>query len=94
MQNILKAVEKLTNSIEAMVRIPVLEEQKRHPLRCRCGRLFRKIETWVPHWREDHARLAKAYDKKSHHDRISLILEMMRAVKSNNPKPFKVQGLK
>lgn len=80
MKNLMAAITKLTNHIDAMALAGW--NPKPPPLLCRCGRLFRGgMKTWLPHWRKDHPKLAKKYDTELKKERVNLLLEMMRDAK-------------
>ena len=81
MKNIMREISKITKAAEIWgnsLRIPYLEPEERVPMLCRCGKRFFKLRTWVIHWKKDHRRLSKAYDKRTHQDRVNLLLGMMR----------------
>lgn len=48
------------------------------PMRC-CGRNYRGISTWLPHFRNRHPRAYSRLLKRSELDRTSYMLKAMRA---------------
>jgi uncharacterized C2H2 Zn-finger protein len=80
MNDLMAGIKKLTRSVEAIA--VAGWNPKPVPLLCQCGRLFRGGQkTWLPHWNKDHTKLAQKYKAKSNHDRVNLLLKMMRAAK-------------
>lgn len=86
MKSILAAMNRLTNTMEAMIHFDGLEPKRGHPLKCRCGRIFKKLKTWTAHLNADHPRWAKALRKKTHHDRVNVLLGMMRSASPRSGK--------
>jgi len=82
MNELMAGIKKLKRSIDALA--VAGWNPKPVPLLCHCGRLFRSgMKTWLPHWNKDHPKLAKKYRAKSDHERVNLLLTMMRAAKNS-----------
>lgn len=80
MNDLMAGIKKLTRSIEAAA--VAGWSPKPTPLLCQCGRRFNGgMKTWLPHWNKDHPKLAKKYKAESNHERVNLLLKMMRAAK-------------